>query len=119
MGSDWDPEQQYDVMEEADSEGPEFDEEAAQNVMRRAAEQAKDCPSVAPDVPRGEGDVEVVFDGPKGTIVDVRLGALFSSGSNQAQRCIKNAFIGQIIPPFKGTRTVSYTVSIPRKGEKD
>jgi hypothetical protein len=94
-------------------EGAEFDEEAAKVVLNRGAKKATECAKVNKDIPSGEGSVDVVFDGAKGRVVDVEVGGFFSSASENAQSCIKNAFIGEIIPPFAGNKTVPFTVKIP------
>lgn len=102
----------------ADPDTIEFDEEAAQMVMKRGAKKAAECPKVAEDAPTGEGEVQVIFDGPGGKIVDVVLGPVFESGSEMGQNCIKRSFIGEIIPPFKGQKTVPFTLTVPEKSEK-
>ncbi|MBI4704227.1 MAG: hypothetical protein HY744_24215 [Deltaproteobacteria bacterium] len=91
-----------------------FDDEAAQNVLRRGAKKAEQCAQVTPDATGGEGDVQVVFDGPKGKVVDVVLGPPFSGGPEQFAQCVRNAFLGEIIPPFdEAQKSVPYTVNIP------
>ncbi len=90
-----------------------FDEEQAQVVLKRGERKAVECAKVIKDVPKGEGTVEVTFDGAKGQVVDVTVGSPFSTGSEQAQSCIKNAFSGEFIPPFTGKKTVTYSFKMP------
>jgi hypothetical protein len=105
-----------DVEEElADDDELTFDEEAAKVVLERSRRKAANCSSVAPDTPQTTGDVYVTFDGPKGRAVEVKLSVDFQVGSDQGQRCIKNAFIGEIIPPFKGSKTVTYRLDLSPK----
>jgi hypothetical protein len=89
-----------------------FDEEAAQICLNRGAKKAAECAKVNLDIPKGEGSVDVVFDGTKGRVVDVNLGASYTSTSALAQQCLKNAFIGEILPPFRGTKTMPFTFTI-------
>ena len=98
--------------EEPDDDALEFDEKAAETVLKRSERKVKQCASVVTDMPTGEGDVEVVFDGPKGRVVEVKIGYAFSDASRQAKQCIKNAFIGEIIPPFTGQKTVTYSFTL-------
>ncbi len=100
-----------DKPEDADPSG--FDSDMAKTVLERARKQAVQCPSVVKDTPTGEGDITVVFDGPSGRIVDVKLGSTFSGGSATGQDCIKNAFIGQIVTNFQGKKKLSYTLNVP------
>lgn len=90
-----------------------FDEEAANIVLNRGAKKAAECGKVNTDIPKGEGSVDVVFDGTKGRVVDVSLGGSYTSTGELAQQCLKNAFLGEIVPPFKGTKTVPFTIKIP------
>jgi hypothetical protein len=92
-----------------------FDEEFANRILERGARKAQSCATTAGKPPRGEGEVEVVFDGPKGQVVDVIIGPAFQEASEQGQACLKNAFMGEIIPPFSGTKTVPFTISLPEK----
>ena len=90
-----------------------FDEEQSKVVLKRGERKAVECAKVIKDVPKGEGTVEVTFDGTKGQVADVSVGSLFSSASEQAQTCIKNAFMGEFIPPFTGKKTVTYSFTMP------
>jgi hypothetical protein len=90
-----------------------FDEEQAQVVLKRGARKAVECAKVIKDVPKGEGTVEVTFDGAKGQVADVSVGSPFSTGPEQGQQCIKNAFSGEFIPPFPGKKTVPFTFTMP------
>lgn len=103
-----------DSIDEED-ETLQFDEEAAKVVLERSRRKAVNCASVAPDTPQTEGDVYVQFDGPKGRSVSVKLSVDFQVGSEQGQQCIKNAFLGEIIPPFEGTKTVTYRLDLTSK----
>jgi hypothetical protein len=89
-----------------------FDEEAANICLNRGAKKAAECAKVNLDIPKGEGSVDVVFDGAKGRVVDVNLGSSYTSTSPLAQQCLKNAFIGEILPPFRGSKTVPFTFKI-------
>jgi hypothetical protein len=93
------------------AEGSEFDEGFADRILKRGARKAEQCNQAGAN--DGEGSIEVVFDGTKGRVVDVTVGWEFDSSSEDGKKCIKNAFIGEIIPPFEGNRTVKYTITIP------
>ena len=99
----------------AEDEGLPFDEEQAQVVLKRGDRKARNCSTVATDAPTGEGELEVVFDGPKGRIVDVKIGYNFQGSGDNALQCIKNAYIGEIIPPFDGTKTVTHSLDMSAK----
>lgn len=90
--------------------GLQFDEEAAQIVLKRGARKVGDCAKEG--AVSGEGEITAIFDGPKGRIVDVDLGYTFGDGSERGQTCIKNAFIGEIIPPFEGQKKMPWKISI-------
>jgi hypothetical protein len=94
--------------------GLQFDEEAAAIVLKRGARKVSDCAKEG--AATGEGEITAVFDGPKGRIVDVELGYTFEDGSPRGQSCIKNAFIGEIIPPFEGTKKMPVTITITEGG---
>ena len=100
---------------EDEEEGSSFDEEAVKIVLERSRRKAVNCASVAPDTPQTEGEIYIEFDGPKGRSVDVKLSVDFQVGSEQGQRCIKNAFLGEIIPPFEGKKTVTYRLDLTKK----
>jgi outer membrane lipoprotein-sorting protein len=103
-------------MNEVMSEGTPFDEEFGQVVLKRGARKAQQCVSM--NAPTGEGEVTVVFDGEKGRVVDLELSYRYESASAEAQKCIKNAFIGEMIPPFDGNKKVTYTITIEDKTEE-
>jgi hypothetical protein len=90
-----------------------FDEQQAQVVLKRGARKAVECAKVIKDIPKGEGTVEVTFDGTKGQVGEVSVGSPFSTGPEQGQQCIKNAFSGEFIPPFPGKKTVPFTFTMP------
>ena len=90
-----------------------FDDEQAQVVLKRGARKAAECSKVIKDIPKGEGSVEVTFDGAKGQVSDVSVGSPFSTASDQGQKCIQNAFSGEFIPPFTGKKTVPFTFTMP------
>jgi len=92
-----------------------FDEEAAKIVLERSRRKAANCSTVAPETPQTEGEVYVTFDGPKGRSVEVKLSVDFQVGSDQGQQCIKNAFMGEYIPPFEGSKTVTYKLDLSKK----
>lgn len=82
--------------------------------LRRGETKAAQCPDVVPGMPTGEGEVEVVFDGQKGRVTDVKVGAPFAG--TPAEACVKRAFVDEIIVPFDGDPiTVPFTVKIPAK----
>ena len=89
-----------------------IDEEAAQIALDRGGRKVKQCGATA-GAPAGKGDVTVIFDGTKGRVTDVELGMEWSTLPEGAQECIKNAFVGEIIPPFEGEEKKIYTVEIP------
>jgi hypothetical protein len=90
--------------------GLQFDEEAAEIVLKRGARKVSDC--LKQGAVEGEGEITAIFDGPKGRIIDVELGYTFEDGSDQGQKCIKNSFIGEIIPPFEGTRKKAWPIVV-------
>lgn len=96
-----------------------FDAEFARRVIERGRKQAVQCPNVAKDTPVGEGEIEILFDGQSGKVFEVNLGTTFSAGSADAQACLKNAFLGQIVTPFKGTKKVPYTLNVPAAAAPD
>jgi hypothetical protein len=90
-----------------------FDKDMADMVLERGRKQAVQCPTVVPATPTGEGEIEIVFDGPSGKVVEVVLGTTFAAGSADGQSCLKNAFLGQIVTRFEGKKKVSYTLNVP------
>ena len=100
------------------ADGAKFDEEFADRVLKRGARKASECTSM--NAPTGEGEVTVVFDGEKGRVVDVELSYLYEGAGDAAQKCIKNSFIGEMVPPFEGEqKKVPYTINIPEKGAEE
>jgi hypothetical protein len=82
--------------------------------LRRGGEKAANCGQVVADAKTGKGEVEVTFDGQKGRITEVGVGAPWAG--TPAEQCIKRAFIGEIVLPFDGDpKAVPYTVEIPDK----
>lgn len=91
----------------------EFDEEAATIVLKRGAKKATECAKVTEGAPSGEVDIEAIFDGKTGQIIDITPGTGMSGASDNAISCIKRSFIGEIIPPFKGRKNVTHTFTMP------
>lgn len=118
------PPQTQETITQADIDAMEadaalsFDEEAAQLVLKRGARKAQNCPATT-KAPKGEGEILAVFDGPKGRIVDVELPYLWMDAPDEAQACIKKAFIGEIIPPFEGTKKVPFELTVTGKNKDD
>ena len=82
--------------------------------LRRGGEKASHCAEVVPDAPAGEAEVSVVFDGKKGRIVEVNVGAPWAGSG--AEACIKRAFIGEVIIPFEGEpKEVPYGIKLSKK----
>ncbi len=82
--------------------------------LRRGGDKAANCAEVVADAPSGEGEVKVVFDGQKGRVTDVIVGAPFAG--TPAEACIKRAFVGEIVLPFEGEPLeVPYNVKLPPK----
>lgn len=84
--------------------------------LRRGGDKAAQCPQSTgnEDVPRGKGEVRVTFDGKKGRITEVSVGAPWAGTAIEA--CIKRSFVGEIVLPFEGEALeVPYTVDIPAK----
>jgi hypothetical protein len=94
-----------------------FDEEFAKNILKRGVRKAEECGKSA-GAPSGEGDVEVVFSGEKGRVVDVILAYPWADAPEKAQSCIKNAFLDETVPPFKGEHKVTQTVKVPEASEE-
>lgn len=97
--------------------GLKFDEEAAKIVLKRGARKVNDC--LKEGAVAGEGEITAIFDGPKGRIVEVELGYTFEDGTDQGKKCIKNAFIGEIIPPFEGKKSYPWNIKISEGGEPE
>jgi len=95
----------------ADSDELEFDEEMAQTMLKRSERKAQQCVATN-NAPVGEYEIEVVWDGAKGKIIEVDLGYSFESSSDLAKDCLKKAFIGEIIPPFSGKKTQKFTLTL-------
>jgi len=82
--------------------------------LRRGGDKAGNCGAVVADAKTGKGEVEVTFDGTKGRITDVAVGAPWAG--TPVEQCIKRAFIGEIVLPFDGDpKAVPYTVEIVDK----
>jgi len=101
------------VAEAPSSDTSGFDKEMADIVLERGRKQAVQCPTIVAATATGEGEIEVIFDGPSGKVVDVVLGTTFAAGSADGQACLKNAFLGQIVTRFEGKKKVSYTLNVP------
>ncbi|MSP23983.1 MAG: hypothetical protein EXR75_02235 [Myxococcales bacterium] len=95
-----------------DDDRTPFDDEAAQIVLKRGTRKAQECPKVAVGTPIGEGTIEVVFDGPSGQIAEVDLGSHFGGANEDGRACLRNAFVGEIIPNFTGNKKLSYALVI-------
>lgn len=99
-----------------DDEGKLNEEQIGQMevALKRGATKAANCADVVPDAPRGEGEVEVTFDGQKGKVTDTAVGAPFAGTA--VESCIKRSFIGEIIVPFSGDpKVVKYKVKLAEK----
>lgn len=94
-----------------------IDEEAAQIALDRGGRKVKECGQTS-GAPPGKGEVTVIFDGTKGRVTDVELGMEWATLPARAQDCIKNAFVGEIVPPFEGEEKKIYTVEIPEEAEE-
>lgn len=95
-----------------------LDQEAAKIALDRGARKVKQCRETA-EVPPGEGDVEVVFDGTKGRVTDVILGPEWMTLPDRAQTCIKKSYVGEIVPPFDGEEKLTTTVKVLSKAEEE
>jgi hypothetical protein len=69
-------------------------------VLQRGRTKALICLTTTPGAARGEGKVEVVFDGQKGRIVEATVGPPYTGTASES--CIKRSFIGEIFVPFDG-----------------
>jgi hypothetical protein len=84
--------------------------------LKRGGDKAAQCPQSTgnEDVPRGKGEVKVVFDGLKGRVTEVTVGPPWAG--TPIESCIKRSFVGEIVLPFEGDPLeVPYTVEIPAK----
>ncbi len=89
-------------------------EEQMMIALKRGGEKAANCLQVVTDAKPGEGEVQVVFDGKKGRVTDVVVGAPFAG--TPTEPCIKRSFVGEIILPFEGdVKQVPYTVKLEPK----
>jgi hypothetical protein len=83
-------------------------------VLKRGAKKAENCSESVPDGKGGAGEVKVLFDGTKGRITEVTVGAPWAGTSMES--CIQRSFVGEIIVPFEGDPLeVPYDVKIPEK----
>lgn len=83
-------------------------------ILKRGAGKAANCSASVPDGKGGEGEVKVLFDGQKGRVTDVTVGAPWVGTSMES--CIKRAWVGEIIVPFEGDPLeVPYDIKIPEK----
>ena len=102
---------------EAPAESGGLNEEQKQQMeiaLRRGGDKAAQCPTSTgiEDVPRGKGEVKVVFDGQKGRVTEVTVGPPWAGGAIES--CIKRSFIGEIVLPFEGEPLeVPYTIELP------
>lgn len=98
------------------ADGPAFDAEFGKRVLERGERKAQECGAMG--APVGEGEVTVVFDGEKGRVTEVELGYPYADASEQAQKCIKNAFMGEMIPPFDGMHKETHAFTISEKDDE-
>lgn len=83
-------------------------------VLKRGSKKAEQCSESVPDGKGGEGEVQVLFDGQKGRITDVTVGAPWAGTSMES--CVKRSFVGEIVMPFDGDPLeVPYTIKIPAR----
>lgn len=83
-------------------------------VLKRGAKKAENCSESVPDGKGGAGEVKVLFDGQKGRITEVTVGAPWAGTSMES--CIKRSFVGEIIVPFEGDPLeVPYDIKVPEK----
>jgi hypothetical protein len=120
MGSKYDTNNQMSESEiereEIDDGRKEFDQEAADVVLKRGARKVAECAKTSKAEP-GEGEIQATFDGEKGRITEVELPSYWAEASAGAQKCIKNAFVGEYVPPFEGgNKTLPFTITIPEPG---
>lgn len=102
-----------------DIDGKPFDDEAGNVVIKRGARKASECHRHVNDMPSGEGEVEIIFDGTKGKVVEVKPGYGWEDVSKQALRCLQNSWLGEYVPPFDGTKTIKHSLNLPSsKGKK-
>ncbi len=115
MEADITDEEVEDYLEESKVK---LDQEAAKIALDRGSRKVRQCRTTA-EVPPGEGDVEVLFDGTKGRVTDVILGPEWMTLPDNAQACIKKSYVGEIVPPFDGEEKLTTTVKIPSKEEEE
>lgn len=83
-------------------------------VLKRGSKKAENCSESVPDGKGGEGEVRVLFDGQKGRITEVTVGAPWAGTSMES--CVKRSFVGEIVMPFEGDPLeVPYTIKIPER----
>ena len=115
MGADITDEEVEAYLEESKVK---LDLEAAKIALDRGGRKVKQCRETA-EVPPGEGDVEVLFDGTKGRVTDVILGPEWMTLPDRAQACIKKSYVGEIVPPFDGEEKLTTTVKVLSKEEEE
>lgn len=82
-------------------------------ILKRGAKKAENCSVSVSDGKGGEGEVKVLFDGQKGRVTDVTVGAPWVGTSMES--CIKRSWVGEIIVPFDGDPLeVPYSIKIPQ-----
>jgi hypothetical protein len=87
-----------------------------QVALRRGTAKAAECTGVVKNAPTGKGEVQVEFDGQKGRATDVTVGSPWAG--TDAEGCIKRAFIGEIILPMDGKRSISQEIELKAGGAK-
>jgi hypothetical protein len=98
-------------------EGLDEDQKAQMKVaLRRGTAKAAECVNVVKGAPTGNGDVQVEFDGVKGRATDVTVGSPWAG--TDVEGCIKRAFIGEIIMPMEGKRSVTQEIELKPPGAK-
>ena len=99
------------------ADGEQHDEEFHKRVLDRGSRKAEECAAMGAPTDE-EGEVTITFDGKKGRVTEVELGYPFADASDQAQKCLKNSFIGEMIPPFEGTIKTPHKLTIPKADDK-
>lgn len=71
--------------------------------LQRSAEKAARCAGAVPDAAHGKGTVQVTLDGERGRVVFARVPPPWAG--TPVERCIKRAFVGELVLPFEGGLT--------------
>jgi hypothetical protein len=83
--------------------------------LLRGTKKSANCDKVVPGTAVGTGDVTVTFDGKKGRAIGVVVPPPWAG--TDAESCIKQAFLNEIVVPFDGQLEVPCTITVGHKDD--